>query len=204
MSMVAYYDANGKYVWTGNPTVVLPGAPVPPRNSWEVGNFRYDGAVDAATQYHDLATNQPAAMGARPSMEHVFEFASKAWQDPRSLAQLRDAQWAEVRTARDVQEATHFPYMGKWIDSNLVSVLRINTIVKVAEHALANQGQFAIAWTCADNSTLALNAEQMIGMPLALAAYAGELHAKGAALRNRIYAETDLLQLAEIKWNADV
>ena len=204
MSMVAYYDVHGRYVWTGNPTVVVEGAPPPPRNSWEVGNSRYDGAADAATQYHDPITNLPAEMGARPSMAHVFEFRSKTWRDPRSLTQLRDAQWAEVRAARDAQDSSYFPYMGKWINSNLVSVIRINTIAKAAEHALANQGQFAIAWTCADNSVLALDAEGMVGMPLALAAYSAQLHAKGAALRGRIYTETDAVRLAEIKWNADV
>ena len=203
MSQIAYYDATGRYVWTGNPTVIIPGAPKPPPNAWESGTTRYDGPVDAATQYHDASTDRPAAMGARPSMAHRFDFAAKAWRDPRTLAQLRDAKWAEVKAARDAQESSSFPYMGKRIDSNLLSVTRINTAVRGAEDALANQRQFAIVWTCADNTLLALDAADMIGMPLALAAYAGRLHEAAAALRVQIY-EAGLEALSAITWNPDV
>ena len=203
MKQISYYDATGRYVWTGNPTALLPGVPPPPPNAWEIGTTRYDGPADAATEYHDAATNLPAPMGPRPSMAHRFDFAAKSWHDPRTLPQLRDAKWAEVKAARDAQEASSFPYMGKRIDSNLVSVSRINTAAKKAEDALQNQRQFAIVWTCADNTLLELDAEGMIGMPLALADYSGRLHAAAAALRVQIYA-ANLEALSAITWNPDV
>lgn len=156
-----------------------------------------------AEAYFD-AQSGVVPLPSRPSAAHQFDYAEKVWKDPRTLADMRDAQWEKIRSARDAQESTSFPYMGREIDSDLASVVRINTMTKDAERALVNQGQFVIAWTCADNSSLYLDAEGMIGMGTALAAYVRRLHAAGGALRARVYAETSSAALAAITWDPNV
>lgn len=194
IKFTAYETSTGRVLYSG--TAEMPKILARSGELVFEGEAHSSGWLDAEKKHH--------AMPVQPSPHHAFNWTAKVWSDPRQLLERQDAQWAEVRAARNAQEQTSFPYMGKQIDSDLVSVLRINTVVKAAEHALANQREFAIAWTCADNSALDLNAQGMIGMPLALAAYAGRLHDAGAALKLAIYAEENLAALADIKWNPDV
>ena len=155
-----------------------------------------EGWIDGARAAHPMPP--------RPDPHHGFDWAEKVWRDPRDLRALQDAKWADLRAARNAQARRSFPYMGKRIDSDPASVLRITAVVKAAEHALANQRQFAIAWTCADNSGLDLDAGGMVGMLLALAEYEVRLHAAGAALRRRVYDGKNGAALAEIKWDENV
>jgi hypothetical protein len=99
-----------------------------------------------------------------------------------------DTARAEVRAAinaeRDRREATSFPYLGRNIDSDPRSVQRINTTAQAAQAALAVGQAFAVEWTCADNSTLTLDAAGAIGMPVALAINAQVIHLAARAMKD--------------------
>jgi hypothetical protein len=139
-------------------------------------------------------------MPARPSEAHVFSWVTKTWTDPRTLADVKAARWREMKRHRDLLEASGFPYMGKRLDSDARSVQRINTAVQAAQAALASNEAFSITWTCADNSTLALDGTAMLGVPVALAVYADQLHQACKTLRAQIEAATTPAQVQAIAW----
>lgn len=141
-------------------------------------------------------------MPARPSALHVFNWTAKAWVDPRTLADVRAARWAEVKRHRNLLEASGFPYLGKVLDSDERSVQRITTVVQAAQAALGASVPFSIVWTCADNSSLALDAVAAMGMPVALAQYADQLHQTAKTLRAQIDAATTVPQVEAITWPA--
>lgn len=203
MNMVAYFDELGRYVWVGSLTIVKPGQPAPPPHPFANAFGVYEGAVNQATQYHDLVTGQPADMPSKPSALHVFDWTAKAWVDPRTLQDRKDAKWAEIKGLRDALEATSFPYMGKVIDSDARSAQRITTAVQSANAAQSAGVAFSISWTCADNSTLTLDGPAMLGMPVALAGYANGLHEHARIVRAQIEAAATLDELNLITWEAN-
>lgn len=76
---------------------------------------------------------------------------------------------------------------------------RINTAVQAAQAALSLGQPFSIAWTCADGHVLTLDAAGMIGMPVALAMHANELHLIARAFAARILAATTVAELEQIE-----
>ena len=104
-----------------------------------------------------------------------------------------------VTGMRDQRESAGFAYMGKVIDSDPRSVLRINTLAMTAQAALASEQPFAIDWTCQDNSALALDAMAAIGMPAALAMWANTLHQHARGLKDLIDAAQTPDELQEIE-----
>ncbi len=112
---------------------------------------------------------------------------------------LRKRQLQGVVTGmRDQREEAGFAYLGKTIDSDPRSVLRINTLAMTAQAALAGGQPFAIEWTCQDNSTLALDAMTAISMPVALAMQANTLHQYARGLKDLIDAAETPEELAGI------
>lgn len=135
-----------------------------------------------------------------PSPLHIFDWPTKNWIDPRTLARAKVTRWSEIKRNRDLLEASGFPYLGKVLDSDERSVQRITTVVQAAQAAIGAGVSFSIVWTCADNSTLALDAMAAIGMPVALAQYADQLHQTAKALRAQIEAATTVAQVEAIAW----
>lgn len=132
--------------------------------------------------------------GPPPSPMHVLDAQTQSWvlwgsPGTTQLQVAQAAKWEEIKAERDQLETAGFPYLGKWIDSDARSVQRITGAVQAAQAALAAGTPFEIGWTSADNSVLQLDAEQMMGMTVALAAHANDLHVIARGLRALIYAE---------------
>lgn len=107
---------------------------------------------------------------------------------------LKNDKKKEINKQRDLLEKAGFPYMGKVIDSDMQSVNRINTTFSAAMACFILGQPFSVEWTCADNSPLILDAEGMIGMPQALAAYGSSLH----------YRATDLKAMVDTITSTDI
>jgi hypothetical protein len=107
------------------------------------------------------------------------------------LAGIRQAQIAAINAERDRREQSSFPYMGKRIDSDPVSVQRISVAAATAQMALAQGVPFSLEWTCADNSLLPLDAAGVLGMMQALGAYGLSLHMHARALKDAVNASDD-------------
>lgn len=107
--------------------------------------------------------------------------------------------WARCKLRRDALESSGFTYLGKTIDSDHTSVQRISVAVQAAQMAAQASVPFAIQWTCADSSTLLLDAQAMLGMPVAMVTRANALHVKARTFKDRIKAAADVAELEGIE-----
>jgi hypothetical protein len=145
-------------------------------------------------------------VGPRPSMQHVLDFATcewVLWTPPNSTALqvAQEAKWEEIKAARERLEKAGFEYLGRMVDSDAESALRITGATSAAQAALAIGAPFSIAWTCQDNSVLELDAAQMVGMLVALAHHADQVHQVSRGLRAQIFAEDATeVSLAAVAW----
>jgi Domain of unknown function (DUF4376) len=118
--------------------------------------------------------------------------------EAKSHAIAKSSKHEAVNAERNRRETAGFPYQGKTLDSDPVSVQRITVAVQAAQAALSAGQPFAVEWVCADNTTLALDAAGLIGMPVALAAHANALHMHGRSLKAQITAATNAAELDAI------
>lgn len=125
-------------------------------------------------------------------------------EEATPLERQQSIKWAEIKGERDRRETGGFSYLGKVIDSDSRSVQRIALAVQSAQAAIAGGVAFAISWTCADDSVLELDAQQMLGMTVALADHANALHVVARGLREVIYAEdATAASVAAVAWPAE-
>jgi len=131
----------------------------------------------------------------RPSAYHVVDHTTSTWVV--YLAVLKLAANTRINTARDQAERGGFPAFGKMFDSDSLSVQRINTAVQTANVVGES---FSIDWTCADNSSITLDAAQMQALPAFLAQYADTFHTKAKGLKATITAATTLEEIEAVVW----
>lgn len=119
------------------------------------------------------------------------------------LSDIQDARWETMKRKRDLLEATAFPYMGKMLQSDERSVIRLNTSIQDAQIAQSTGREFEpIMWQCLDNTGLLLDMDGFLGIPAALKAYSLELFYIAQQLRGAIYEATTPEAVAAIHWPA--
>lgn len=117
-----------------------------------------------------------------------------------TLEEVKEAQKAFINSARDTQEVGGFEYLGKILDSDERSALRITMAAMTAQIAIDISQSFSIDWTCKDNSLLTLNAQQTLEMPKALAINGLSLHGKAKYLKSLIDSATTIEEVKAIVW----
>jgi len=197
--MIAYFNADGKYVWVGNATIPEPGHPAPPHPHAGAFDF-YEGLVDQALQYHDIVSGQPVDIPAKPSPHHIFNYTTKQWQDPRILADFKAAKWVEIKTARDAAIAAPLPTPFGVFDADLGSSAKISQAVLLANNLTALGMPVEIDFTLADNSVVRLDAAKMVQVGLALAGREQAVRAKATLLRAQIEAAATAADVEAIAW----
>lgn len=153
-----------------------------------------DGSCDDATQY--VENGQLVDMPPRPSANHVFDYDTKQWADPRTLEELKAAKWEEIKAARDVAEFGGFTWDGSTFDSDSASQQRIIGAAQLA----ALDTSFVIDWTLADNTVRTLNASEMIAVGEALGIHVNAQHVKGRTLRQQIEQATTKAEVEAVAW----
>lgn len=116
----------------------------------------------------------------------------------QQLANRRTTLLAAINAERDRREELGFPYRGKWFDSTPRSVQRITAAALAVQAVLATGQPYSVDWTCADNSTLILDAAGVVGIPVALAQHAAALHDHARVLKAAVAAagsEADLVAI---------
>jgi hypothetical protein len=136
------------------------------------------------------------ALPPQPSEHHVFNYATKQWEDPRTLADLKAAQWSLIKSARSQAEYAGFTWDGSTFDSDTLSQNRITGAVTLAQLSPG----FTINWTLADNSTRTLNQADMIAVGVALGQHVQTQFTKAQALRVAIEAATTPEDVAAVVW----
>lgn len=114
-----------------------------------------------------------------------------------TLDELKSKKREEINQARDAAEQGGFEYMGKIFDSDQVSAQRISMAAQAM--ALAPDGT-TITWTCQDNSTIDLTAQELVGLVVALATWSNACHEKATALKAKIEAAQTAEELELITW----
>lgn len=99
------------------------------------------------------------------------------------LGATRAAVIEQINAERNRREQTSFPFLGKQIDSDPVSVQRITVATNTAQMALAAGVPYEVDWACADNSILPLDAMGVLGMMQALGSYGLALHMYSRSLK---------------------
>lgn len=111
--------------------------------------------------------------------------------EQQKLDARRAAVIEQINTERNRREQTSFPYLGKQIDSDPVSVQRITVATNTAQMALAAGVPYSVDWACADNSILTLDALGVLGMMQSLGSYGLALHMYSRGLKAAVLASTD-------------
>ena len=122
----------------------------------------------------------------------------KGYAPEKPVEELKVEKRAEINKARDAAEQGGFEYMGKIFDSDQVSAQRISMAAQAM--ALAPEGT-TITWTCQDNSTIDLTAQELVGLVVALAEWSNTCHQKATALKAQIDAAETAEELENITWD---
>lgn len=138
------------------------------------------------------------AIPERPSDFHQFDYASKSWQDPRTLQDFKDAKWAETKAARAAAEFGGLLWDGSLFDSDEKSQARIQGAVQLAAMAPA----FAVDWTLADNTVRTLSAADVLALGMALGAHVAQQHTTARAVREHIEMAASVAEVLAITWPA--
>lgn len=138
--------------------------------------------------------------GPKPGEHFKFDVAKGIWEDSRSMKEISEAKWAEIKRKRSLQEFQGFFWHDLEFDSDPLSQQRIQGAVQLATLAKLTNQPFSIEWTLKDNSTRTLSADDMIAVGMALGAHINEQHVRARQLREQIEAATTPEQVQAVRW----
>lgn len=144
----------------------------------------------AEQYYYDFDLKQFVLKPDKPSEYHVFDDELKTWIDPRTIEQLRDAKWQEIKQQRDALRFAPIEFEGHFYQADPTSA----TLIMGA--ALAGQPR---VFTTADNLRVPLSAEQLMQLYIALQQQLDTAQNRGHAARDAIEAAVNIDQLNEVK-----
>lgn len=159
-----------------------------------------EGHIDRELYYHDTTHNVSMAKAARPSPDHVFNYTTKLWMDPRTLADHKATQWAIIKAAREAALAAPLITPYGVFDATPDASANIIKSVLLANNMVALGYPVAINFTLADNTVVVLDATGMVQVGLVLAAREQTIRAKATTLRARIEAATSVVDVAAVVW----
>jgi hypothetical protein len=168
----------------------------------EDAQFQFDNthqsvlAGDFVDGAYYIENGLPIPISPQPTPHHIFNYTTKQWDDPRTLADLKAAQWELIKQARSNAEYAGFTWDGSVFDSDAISQNRITGAVTLAQLSPG----FTIDWTLADNSTRTLNQADMIATGVALGVHVQTQFAKAQGLRLQIDAASTPGQVAAVVW----
>jgi hypothetical protein len=160
------------------------------------GESYIEGEYPANRFFVDVAGGVAVTKEPPPSEHHIFNYTTKQWEDPRTLADLKAAQWGLIKQARSQAEYAGFTWDGSTFDSDAISQNRITGAVTLAQMS----STFSIDWVLADNTVRTLNQSDMLAVGAALGAHVAAIFAKGVLLREQIEAATTAEEVAGVVW----
>lgn len=119
---------------------------------------------------------------------------------PPDIESLKVIARSEIKSRRDLEEQLPFEYLGKMFDADEKSIKRLTLASQAAQSAILAGQTFEVTWTCADNSTITLDQNQMLGVLGAMMLRGVGLHERCRELKNIIDAATNIEEIATVKW----
>ena len=141
--------------------------------------------------FYDHVSETFVQLPEQPSQNHIFDFKIKTWLDVRSIAEIKEQKWAEIKLERDRIEFGGFEFDGDIYDSDQVSQGRI------LGASIAGVDQ---VWTLADNSTRSLSASQLQQLYATLQMHIAAAHDRGRIARQLIYEATNKEQIEAVNF----
>ena len=166
--------------------------------------FRHveSGAIHFAETADGYGEPEWAALGPLPEgvPTDLVLWSDDAGSFVEDLATARSRRWAYIKDCRDAAEWAGAPTPHGLFDSDPASQTKLNGAITAAQLAIASGDPFAIEWTCADNSTVTLDAAQMVDVGLAVLAHVNAVHQQGRTLREQIEAAATIAAIDAINW----
>lgn len=119
---------------------------------------------------------------------YMFDDTSSSWiVNPTYHEAIVNEAIETANQMRLTESSSVFTYLDKEMDADAISRQYIQGAAALAK---ANSA-FTTDWICADNSVITLNAEQIIGLELALYEFGGTIHQKYRILKDQISSMSD-------------
>lgn len=152
--------------------------------------------ADGDDTTHYIADGDLVPMPAQPAPHFAFDWGAKAWYDPRTLQQLREEKWAEIKTAKTTAEQGGFCLGSYKFDSDEKAQISLQRAALTAQL----NANFSTRWTLADNTTAELDAQALLAVAVALGEHMSRQHEHAAELRGRIEVTNTAAELQQIVW----
>lgn len=154
--------------------------------------------VSTGDKYHNgILTKRPT----RPSDLYDFNEESFSWVlRETALEEAKESSKALINAARNAAERKPFIAFGKPFDADDKAIQRLLGAAQAALFAKQSGSELSIEWTCADNSTIVLTADELTQVPVIMAQQADAIHQKARALKAAVDSATTLEEINAIHW----
>lgn len=150
------------------------------------------GWCDGSDVHHDV----PAS----PGPHNEWNWGTKTWSDPRTLAEAKADQRALIEQARAASDAAGFAWSGDTFASDLASQVRINTAMLSAIVAQRDAATLSIDWPLIDGSFRALDQDDLVALGQALYAHLAAGLAAEKDAYDDITAATTIPDVVSVGW----
>ena len=140
------------------------------------------------------------AMPEQPSKNHIFNWTTKTWNDPRTLTDFKNAKWEQIKTSRDqlINGLLQTPF--GTFDADPKSQKSITDAIMLLQTLEAMGTPETVDFTLADNTTVTLTTQQIIQVGLLLGQRTQNAYVKGRLLREMIDQATTITAVQTITW----
>ena len=131
---------------------------------------------------------------------YTFNYTTKQWEDPRTLQDLKAAQWALIKQAREAALTSPLTTSFGIFDADEKAQASITKSIMLLQtlDALGTPG--SVDFTLADNSVVVLTLAQMVEVGLTLGAREQAVRATATARRVQIEAATSQAEVEAVVW----
>ncbi len=135
-----------------------------------------------------------------PNAHCCWDWANKVWMDPRTLDQMKAAQWEAIKDARwDYLTSPLVTPYGTF-DCSMAAQTNITNAIMLLQNLAALGTPGSVNFTLADNTTVNLDAAQMVQVGLLMGAQVQEAYDRGIAKRAVIAAATTAAGVQAVTW----
>lgn len=143
------------------------------------------------TDYWDFHNHRWVSIGEAPSSFHIFNYESKIWQDTRSIEEIKNHKWQEIKSQRELLEFGGIFFDGHNYDCDLISQQRISIAIYLGED---------VQWKTKDNQLVNLTHQQLKSLYQAIAQHITYIHSHAENIRQKIENTTSIDDIHDICW----
>ncbi len=156
------------------------------------------GRLDDSTVY--IADGIQVTLPERPGQHWEFNWETKQWEDPRTLDDLKAAQWTQIKAAREtaINAPLETPY--GTVDSGPDDRGNITDAVMLLQTMESLGTPITIEFTMFDNTPITLTTAQMVHIGLLLGQKVQAAYVRSQACRAAINAATTKEEVEAVVW----